>query len=65
MPQRLEAVDEVHYIVDYLIHTEYHKRYDYGSYHNEDTTVDKLLLRWPRNLMNELVIRFLNIRKYL
>ena len=54
----------MHYSVYCLVHNKYNKCYNDGSYHNYYTAIYQLTLGWPRNLINQFVIRFLDIRKY-
>ena len=57
------AVNEMHHFVDAEVdYPNDQSRYD-GSNHNDDSAVGQFTLSWPRNLMNEFVIRFLDIRK--
>ncbi len=57
------AVNQVHYRVHYLVHNKYHDGYYDGSNHNNDTAIRELTLGWPRNLINQFVIRILDILK--
>lgn len=55
----LEAVNSVHHPVDCGINSPNYECHEYGSYHDNHRAVGQIGLGWPRNLMNELVIRFL------
>ena len=58
------AIDEVHDMVDNLVHDENaYCKYD-GSYHNYNSAAGQLALGWPRSLITKLVIRILDILKY-
>ena len=57
-------VNEVHHFVDAKVDYPNHQRRNDGSNHHDNGTVGQFTLSGPRNLMNELVIRFLDIRKY-
>ncbi len=61
---RRDTVNQVHSLVDYRIYSPNYKGSNDGSYHYHDRAVGQFFLGWPRNLINELVIRFLDIRKY-
>ena len=53
----------MHNLVDTKVHQPNDYRENDGSNHNDNRTAGQFVLSWPRNLMNELVIRFLDIRK--
>jgi len=69
MPQHLvsggwDVVDKMHDLIDRQVDEPNDNRHDDGSNHHDDCTIGKLALAGPRNLMNEFVIRLLDIRKY-
>ena len=57
------AVNEVHHFIDAQVDYPNDQRRDDGSNHHDDSTIGQFTLSRPRNLMNEFVIRFLDIRK--
>ena len=57
------AVNEVHHFIDAQVDYPNDQRRDDGSNHHDDSAIGQFTLSRPRNLMNELVIRFLDIRK--
>ena len=58
-----QAIDKVHNIVDNPVNNPDYQCGNDGSNHYHYRAVDQLTPGWPRNLMNELVIRFLDVRK--
>jgi len=57
------AINEVHHFVDAEVDYPNDQRSDDGSNHHNNGTIGQFTLSRPRNLINELVIRFLDIRK--
>ena len=58
------AINQVHQVIYNLVHSKYNDSYYDGSYHNNYAAIGKLTLGVPRNLINEFVIRVLDILKY-
>ncbi len=55
------AVNDVHDVIDNLVHDEdAYRNYD-GSYHNHNSATGQLALSWPRSLITKFVIRILDI----
>ena len=57
------TVNEMHQLIDAEVDYPNHQRRDDGSNHHDNGTIGQFTLSRPGNLMNELVIRFLDIRK--
>ena len=55
----------MHHLIDAQVDEPNHNRQYDGSNHNDDCAVGQFLLGRPGNLVNEFVVGFLNIRKYL
>ena len=60
----VNAVHAVHHPVDNCVNQPNYECHEYGSHHDNDCAVDQFRFGWPGYLMNEFVIRFLDIRKY-
>ena len=58
-----DTVNEMHQLIDAKVDYPNNQCRDDGSYHHDNSAVGQFTLGGPRNLMNELVIRFLDIRK--